>query len=157
MFIARQWIRKLWYLYTMEYYSATKRNTFESVLLRRMNLEHIIQSEVSQREKDKWRRQWQPTPVHLPGKSYGRRNLVGCSSGGCKELDTAEQLHFHFQGLCTHFRGGSPYSALASFCYLLRHPSGARLSFSRQNRNLEFLVKLSYFLNMKAKSDCTFV
>ena len=77
-----EWIKNLWYLYTMEYYSATKRNTFESVLLRRMNLEHIIQSEVSQREKDKWRRQWQPTPVHLPGKSYGRRNLVGCSPWG---------------------------------------------------------------------------
>ena len=47
-----EWIKKLWYIYTMEYYSAIKRNAFESVLMRWMNLEPIIQSEVSQREKD---------------------------------------------------------------------------------------------------------
>ena len=46
-----EWI-KLWYIYTMEYYSATKRNAFESVLMRWMNLEPIIQSEVSQRKID---------------------------------------------------------------------------------------------------------
>ena len=50
-----EWIKKLWYIDTMEYYSATKRNTFESVLMRWMNLEPIIQSEVSQKEKDKYR------------------------------------------------------------------------------------------------------
>ena len=49
-----EWIKMLWYIYTMEYYSAIKRNTFESVLMRWMNLEHIIQSEVSQKEKDKY-------------------------------------------------------------------------------------------------------
>ena len=48
------WIKKLWYIYTMEYYSAIKKNTFESVLIRWMNLEPIIQSEVSQNEKDKY-------------------------------------------------------------------------------------------------------
>ena len=46
-----EWIRKVWYVYTMEYYLAIKRNTFESVLMRWMNLEPIIQSEVSQKEK----------------------------------------------------------------------------------------------------------
>ena len=45
-----EWIRKLWYIYTMEYYSAVKRNTFESVLMRWMNLEPVTQSEVSQRK-----------------------------------------------------------------------------------------------------------
>ena len=50
-----EWIKKLWYIDTMEYYSATKRNTFESVLMRWMNLEPIIQNEVSQKEKDKYR------------------------------------------------------------------------------------------------------
>ena len=50
-----EWIKKLWYIYTMEYYSAIKRNAFESVLMRQMNLEPIIQSEVSQKEKDKYR------------------------------------------------------------------------------------------------------
>ena len=48
---ADEWIRKLWYIYTMEYYSSIKRNTFESVLLRWINLEPIIQNEVSQKVK----------------------------------------------------------------------------------------------------------
>ena len=47
-----EWIKKLWYIYTMEYSSTIKRNTFESVLIRWMNLEPIIQSEV--RKKDKY-------------------------------------------------------------------------------------------------------
>ena len=41
------------------------------------------------------RRQWQPTPVLLPGKSHGQRSLVGCSPWGCEELDRTERLHFH--------------------------------------------------------------
>ena len=45
-----EWIKKLWYIYTMQYYSAMKRNTFKLVLMRWMNLEPIIQSEVSQRK-----------------------------------------------------------------------------------------------------------
>ena len=40
-----------------------------------------------------WRRQWQPTPVFLPGESYGRRSLVGYHPQGCKESDTTERLH----------------------------------------------------------------
>ena len=43
-----------------------------------------------------WRRQWQPTPVLLPGKSHGWRSLVGCSPWGREELDTNERLPFHF-------------------------------------------------------------
>ena len=43
---ADEWIRKLWYIYTMEYYSAIKKNAFESVLIRWMKLEPIIHSEV---------------------------------------------------------------------------------------------------------------
>ena len=46
-----EWVKKLWYIYTMEYYSVTKRNTFESVLGREMNLQPAIQSEVSQKGK----------------------------------------------------------------------------------------------------------
>ena len=48
---ADEWIRKLCYIYTMEYYSAIKKNSFESVLMRWMKLEPIIQSEVSQKDK----------------------------------------------------------------------------------------------------------
>ena len=51
---AGKWIRKLWYIYTMEYYSAIKKNTFESVLMRCLKLEPIIQSEVSQKEQHQY-------------------------------------------------------------------------------------------------------
>ena len=49
-----EWIRKLQYMYTMKYYSAIKRNVFESVLMKWMNLKPIIQSEVNQKEKYKY-------------------------------------------------------------------------------------------------------
>ena len=59
---ADEWIRKLWYIYAMEYYSAIKKNTFESVLIRWMKLEPIIQSEVSQKEKHQY-----STLMHIYG------------------------------------------------------------------------------------------
>ena len=49
-----EWIKKLWHIYTMGYYSAIKRNVFESVLMRWMNLEPLLQREVSQKEKNKY-------------------------------------------------------------------------------------------------------
>ena len=49
--LADEWIRKLWYIYTIEYYSAIKKDKFESFLMRWMRLEPIIHSEVSQKEK----------------------------------------------------------------------------------------------------------
>ena len=52
--LTEEWRKKVWYIYTMEYYSVIKRNTFESVLMRWMNLEPIIQTEVSQKEKEKY-------------------------------------------------------------------------------------------------------
>ena len=51
---ADKWIRKLWYIYTMEYYSAIKKNSFESILMRWMKLEPIIQSKGSQKDKDQY-------------------------------------------------------------------------------------------------------
>ena len=51
---ADEWIRKLWYIYTMEYYSAIKNNAFESILMRWMKLEPITQSEVSRKEKHQY-------------------------------------------------------------------------------------------------------
>ena len=51
---ADKWIRKLWYIYTIEYYSAIKKNTFESVLMRLMKLETIIQGEINQKEKHQY-------------------------------------------------------------------------------------------------------
>ena len=47
-----------------------------------------------------WRRQWHPTPVLLPGKSHGRRTLVGCSPCGRSESDRTGRLHFHFSLSC---------------------------------------------------------
>ena len=54
MSINRRVDKEVGYIYTMEYYSVIKRNAFESVLMRWMNLEPIIQTEVSQKEKDKY-------------------------------------------------------------------------------------------------------
>ena len=51
---ADEWIRKLWYIHTMEYYSAIKNNAFESLLTRWMKLEPIIQNEVSPKEKHQY-------------------------------------------------------------------------------------------------------
>ena len=58
--------------------------------------------------------QWHLTPVLLPGKSHGRRGLVGCSPWGYKELDTTERLHFDFSLSCIGEGNGNPlqYSCL---------------------------------------------
>ena len=56
----------------------------------------------------KWRRQWHPTPVLLPGKSHGWRSVVGCSPWGCQESDTTEWLHFHFSLSCIGEGNGNP-------------------------------------------------
>ena len=54
------------------------------------------------------RRQWQPTQALLPGKSHGRRSLVGCSPWGHEESDTTERLHFHFSLSCIGEGNGNP-------------------------------------------------
>ena len=59
---ADDWIRKQWYMYTMEYYSAITKNTFESVLMRWMKLEPMTQSEVSQKEEHQY-----SIPKHIYG------------------------------------------------------------------------------------------
>jgi len=63
------------------------------------------------------RRQWHPAPVLLPGKSHGRRSLVGCSSWGREELDTTERLHFHFSLSCIGEGNGNPLQ-----CSCLENP-----------------------------------
>ena len=64
-----------------------------------------------------WRRQWHPTPVLLPGKSHGRRSLVGCSPWGRQESDTTEQLPFHFSLSCIGEGNGNPLQ-----CSCLENP-----------------------------------
>ena len=63
------------------------------------------------------RRQWHPTLVLLPGKSHGRRSLVGCSPWGCWELDTTQWLHFHFSLSCIGEENGNPLQ-----CSCLENP-----------------------------------
>ena len=58
-----------------------------------------------------------PTPVLLPGKSHGRRSLVGCSAWGREESDTTEQLHFHFSLSCIGEGDGNPLQ-----CSCLENP-----------------------------------
>ena len=54
MTLTDEWIKKMWYIYTREYYSAIKRNKIGSFVETWMNLETVIQSEVSQKEKNKY-------------------------------------------------------------------------------------------------------
>ena len=63
------------------------------------------------------RRQWQPTPVLLPGKSHGRRSLVGCSPWGREGSDTTERLHFYFSLSCIGEGNGNPLQ-----CSCLENP-----------------------------------
>ena len=65
----------------------------------------------------KHRRQWQPTPVLLPGKSHGRGSLVGCGPWGCWESDSTERLHFHFSLSCIGEGNGNPLQ-----CSFLENP-----------------------------------
>ena len=63
------------------------------------------------------RRQWQPTPVLLLGKSHGQKSLVGCSPWGRQESDTTERLHFHFSLSCIGEGNGNPLQ-----CSCLENP-----------------------------------
>ena len=64
-----------------------------------------------------WRRQWQPTPVLLPGKPHGQWSLVGCSPWGGYESDMTERLHFHFSLSCIGEGNGNPLQ-----CSCLENP-----------------------------------
>ena len=81
----------------------------QPVMLKKLNLNGSM--------KTYWRRQWHPTPVLLPGKSHGRRSLVGCSPWGREESDTTEQLHFHFSLSCIGEGNGNPLQ-----CSCLENP-----------------------------------
>ena len=64
-----------------------------------------------------WRRQWQPTPVLLPGGSHGWSSLVGCCPWVREELDTTERLPFHFSHSCIGEGNGNPLQ-----CSCLENP-----------------------------------
>ena len=109
----------------------------------------------------KWRRQWHPTPILLPGKSHGRRSLVGCSPWGRYESDTTEWLPFHFSLSCTGEGDGNPVQ-----CSCLENPrdkgawwaavygvtqSWTRLKWLSSSSGLEWLKNCS---SAKPASSC---
>ena len=103
------------------------------------------------------RRQRYPTPVLLPGKSHGRRSLVGCSPWGRKESDMTERLHFHFSLLCIEENGN------ALQCSCLENPrdgfaqSRTRLKWLSSNSSMYWTVFLqnSYVVVLNpSPSEC---
>ena len=68
-----------------------------------------------------WRRRWHPTPVLLPGKSHGRRSLVGCSPWGREESDTTKRLDLHFSLSRIGAGNGNPLQ-----CSCLENPKDGR-------------------------------
>ena len=86
--------------------------TFKSLLPYHSSKKSILQHSAFFR-----RRQWQPTPVLLPGKSHGRRSLVGCCPWGRYESDMTERLHFHFSLSCIGEGNGNPLQ-----CSCLENP-----------------------------------
>ena len=84
-------------------------------------LESWMLGEISITSDMQRRRQWQPTPVLLPGKSQGLRSLVGCSPWGLEELDMTERLHFHFLLSCIGEGNGNPLQ-----CSCLENPRDGR-------------------------------
>ena len=77
-----------------------------------------------------WRRQRHPTPVLLPGKSYGRRSLVGCSPSGREESGMTERLHFHFSLSCVGEGNGNPPQ-----CSCLENPRDGGAWWAAQSRS----------------------
>ena len=82
-------------------------------------MSHILGKQISYFKElnPSQRRQWQTTPVLLPGDSHGRRSLVGCSPWGCEESDMTERLHFHLSLSCIGERNGNPLQ-----CSCLENP-----------------------------------
>ena len=72
---------------------------------------------IAVRQASPWRRQWQPTPVLLPGKSHGWRSLVGCSPWCCWESDMTERLQLYFTLSFTGEGNGNPLQ-----CSCLENP-----------------------------------
>ena len=85
--------------------------------LRKMTLILASKGYLCRSNQLRQRRQWHPTPVLLPGKSHGRRSLVGCSPWGREESDTTERLGFHFSLACIGKGNGNPLQ-----CSCLENP-----------------------------------
>ena len=116
------------------------------------------------------RRQWHPTPALLPGKSHGRRSLVGCSAWGCEESDTTERLHFHFPLSCIGEGNGNPlhcsylenprdggawwaavYGGTQSWTQLKGLSSSSRYTFTYSSSNMNTVLYTKYNLPSRAR------
>ena len=86
-------------------------------LIYKKKMSHRCRKQIYGHQGVKWRRQWHPTPVLLPGKSHGWRSLVGCSPWGREESDTTERFHFHFSLSCIGEGNGNPLQ-----CSCLENP-----------------------------------
>ena len=84
-----------------------------------VTMEYSSLLDLSLRTQGRWRRWWHPTPVLLPGKSHGRRCLVGCSPWGREESDATEWLPFNFSLSCIGEGNGNPLQ-----CSCLENPRG---------------------------------
>ena len=80
-------------------------------------MSYCFGSSLATSKRNIWRRQWHPTPVLLPGKSHGRRSLVGCRPWGREESDTIERLPFHVSLSCIGEGNGNPLQ-----CSCLENP-----------------------------------
>ena len=102
-------ITKLLTIFSILYNTSLSQSYYTNSLYLPLTHPHIAPHSPTHR-----RRQQQPTPALLPGKSHGQRSLVGYSPWGSKELDTTEWLHFHFSLSCTGDGNGNPlqYSCL---------------------------------------------
>ena len=130
-----------------------------------------------------WGRQWQPTPVLLPGKSHGWRSLVGCSPWCREESDMTERLHFHFSLSCIGEGNGNPlqcsclenprdggawwgavYGVAQSRTRLKRLSSSSSSSrklfsnssyFPSEGKKMSFYEKIDRTVRQKADKNCT--
>ena len=94
---SQSWLSKVAATFSIEQNQADK-----------VSFNHIVICILTQNIANKRRRRWHPTPVLLPGKSHGRRSLVGYSPWGLEESDTTERLHFYFSLSCIGEGNGNP-------------------------------------------------
>ena len=97
------------------------------------------------------RRQWHPTPVLLPGKSHGRRSLVGCSPWDHAESDKTERLHFHFSLSCFGEGNGNPLQ-----CSCLENPRDGRAWWTAVYGVAQSRTRLKWFSSSSSSSINSF-
>ena len=103
-----------------------------------------------------WKRQWQSTPVLLPGKSHGWRSLVDCSPWGRKESDMTEQLHFHFSLSCLGEGNGNPLQCFAWRILGTAGPVGCRYAIAQSWTRLKQLSSSSSSSNCPQNTICSY-